>query len=119
MAAVEGPGSASQGEVAVSGGEPARRTKLVKVRVSEQRIRARPPRKCRGLSEEMLQRPPKSQEEADLRACIVEMAALSKAAYDREMGILEQFEAKGYAEVDVAVEDIDDKHIISMEEKAR
>ena len=117
MAAVERPGAASQAEGVVSGGEPARRTKLVKVRVSEQRIRAlqaRPPRKCRGLSEEMLQRPPESQEEADLRACIVEMAALSKAAYDREMDILEQFEAKGYAEVDVLVDDED-----FVEEKAR
>ena len=47
MVAVEGPGAASRAEGAVSGGEPARRTKLVKVRVSEQRIRAlqaRPPR---------------------------------------------------------------------------
>ena len=55
----------------------------------------------------MLQQPPESQEEADLRACIVEMAALSKAAYDKEMAILEQFEAKGYAEVDVLVDDED------------
>jgi len=110
MAAVERPGASSQAEGVVSGGEPARRTKLVKVRVSEQRL----PLKCRGLSEEMLQRPPESQEEADLRACIVEMAALSKAAYDREMDILEQFEAKGYAEVDVLVDDED-----FVEEKAR
>jgi len=35
------------------------------------------------------------------------MAALSKAAYDKEMAILEQFEAKGYAEVDVLVDDED------------
>lgn len=110
MSAVEGPGA----EVAVSGGLPARRTKLVKVRVSEERIRAlqaRPPRKCHGLSEEMLQRPPESLDEAALRACIVEMAALSKAAYDKEMDILKQFQAKGYAEMDVAVEDVGDEDI--------
>jgi len=51
------------------------------------------------LSEEMLQTPPESQEEANLRACIVELAALSEAAYDKEMDILNQFDAKGCAEV--------------------
>ena len=50
-------------------------------------------------SEEMLQTPPESQEEANLRACIVELAALSEAAYDKEMDILNQFDAKGCAEV--------------------
>ena len=96
----------NKAEAAAAGikGKPAGAVKkTTKVRVPQgyiDTLLADPPRRVSyGLPEEVLQHPPESEEELELRASLAGMAALCKAADDWERDLIDQYQTNGFAEL--------------------